>query len=444
VAQHLELMGYVGEEANKKLGYLITISRKLDDPLSGVIISRSGAGKSKLMDYLADFVPEEDMIKYTRLTPQALYYQGARSLKHKLLIAGEEEGLTGTDYPIRELISSKKLKLGSPVKDPISGKMKTVEYEVEGPISLLFSTTKPAINCENATRCFTLSLDESDGQTEKIQQSQRDKRTLAGVRNKLDTREIKRMHQNSQRLLKKLQVVNPYASNLTFPSSWLETRREHDKYLSLIEAIAFLHQHQREIKKFNHYGKETEYIEVEPQDIKEANKLISEILGTSLDELSRSSKELLKMIKQMVDEKCKELEISQKDFRFNRRDIREYTGWSDNQIKAHIRQLEELQYLLVGRGERGRLYRYELQYEGNGHKRHFFGLTDPQKLDLPSEALAKGGKLGMVGLKLDSGDVQTIDGKAVESWKVGQNQEKIYRGKNNKTAKAVQEVCPHA
>ncbi len=393
VAQHLEIMGYVGEETNKKLGYLITISRKLDDPLSGVIISRSGAGKSKLMDYLADFVPEEDMIKYTRLTPQALYYQGARSLKHKLLIAGEEEGLTGTDYPIRELISSKKLKLGSPVKDPISGKMKTVEYEVEGPISLLFSTTKAAINYENASRCFTLSLDESDGQTEKIQAAQREKRMLLGTKNKLEGREVKNLHKNCQRLLKKLEVVNPYADRLTFPSSWIETRREHDKYLSLIDAIAFLHQYQREIKKFNHHGREIEYIEVEPQDIAEANKLISEILGTSLDELSRPSKELLKMIKQMVDEKCKELEINQKDFRFNRRDIREYTGWSDSQIKAHIKKLEDLQYLILAKGDRGRMYRYELQYEGNRHKRHFFGLTDPLKLEhLPPEVLTNGGK----------------------------------------------------
>ncbi|PIZ16907.1 hypothetical protein COY52_05750, partial [Candidatus Desantisbacteria bacterium CG_4_10_14_0_8_um_filter_48_22] len=41
VVQHLDILGYVGEEINKKIGYLITISRKLDNPLSGVIISRS-------------------------------------------------------------------------------------------------------------------------------------------------------------------------------------------------------------------------------------------------------------------------------------------------------------------------------------------------------------------------------------------------------------------
>ena len=350
------------------------------------------------------------MIHYTRLTPQALYYQDKGGLKHKLIIAGEEEGLFGSNYPIRELISTKKLKLGTPVKDTISGKMKTVEYEVEGPIALLFSTTQPAINYENATRCFTLSLDESNDQTKNIHLAQSRSKTLDGMMNNMEIGEIRRVHQNSQRLLRKLIVINPYAEKLSFPDKWLSTRREHDKYLSLIEAIAFLHQYQREIKIFSHNGKDYEYIEVMPEDIIEANKLITDILGTSVNELSKPSKELIKLIKQMVDEKCKDQEIDQKDFRFNRRDVREYTGWSDNQIKAHIKQLEELQYLLVGKGDRGRMYKYELQYEGNGGRKHLFGLTDPLKL----------GKLGMVSRKLGSVTEKEIDDRSGLKSKVGQ------------------------
>ncbi|MFC2062182.1 hypothetical protein ACFLUV_06690, partial [Elusimicrobiota bacterium] len=418
VSEHLSLMGYIGEDSNKKLGYLITISRKLDNPLSGVVISRSGAGKSKLMEYLSDFVPEEDVVHYTRLTPQALYYQGERSLKHKLLIAGEEEGITGANYPLRELISSKKLKLGSPMKDPVTGRMKTIEYEVEGPISLLFSTSKPAINYENSNRCFVLSLDETKGQTERILNSQNTGRMLEGMMHKIEGKELIRLHQNAQRLLKKILVVNPFADQLSFPSHWIETRREHDKYLSLIDAIAFLNQYQRELKTFSVNGKDYQYIEVVPEDVASANKLISDILGTSINELSKPSRELLKMIKTMVDEKCKEFDIDQEDYRFNRRDVREYTGWSDNQIKSHIRQLEELQYILLGKGERGRMYKYELQYEGNGKKKHFFGLTDVRKL----------AKLGMVGQKLDSVSGNEIDDKIGLKSKVGHIKENSIEG----------------
>ncbi|MEW6557999.1 MAG: DNA primase, partial [Elusimicrobiota bacterium] len=328
----------------------------------------------------------------------------------KLLIAGEEEGLFGSNYPIRELISSKKLKLVSPVKDTITGKMTTTDYEVEGPIALLFSTTQPAISYENATRCFTLSLDESKEQTNKIHQAQQKQKTLEGVKNGFETREIKMLHKNSQRLLKKLVVINFFAEQLSFPNEWLESRREYEKYLSLIETIAFLRQYQREKKVFNHNGKEIEYIEVEKEDIREANKLMTEILGTSVNELSLPSRELLKMIKQMVDEKCKEQEISQKDFRFNRRDVREYTGWSDSQIKAHIKQLEDLQYLLVSKGDRGRMYRYELQYEGNGGKKYLFGLTDPDKLAQKSD------RSGMVWQeKDDEKNENTDDGTSIKS-----------------------------
>ncbi len=392
VVKDLETMGYVGETINKKIGYLITISRKLESPLCGVIISRAGAGKSRLMEVLAEFVPPEDLVSYTRITPQALYYAENRSLRHKLMISGEDEGLLGSDYAIRELISSKRIKLAAPVKDTASGKMKTVEYEVEGPIALLFSTTQPGIHYENATRCFTLSLDESPDQTQQVHHMQSMGRTLEGLTRAGETRDIRRLHRNIQRLLKPVRVVNPYAPFLTFPVNKLEYRREYEKYLSLIEAVTFLRQYHKEVKRIAYEGGELEYIEAGIEDIEEANILMTEILGAKVSELSRPSSELLKLVRRMVEEKAKELEMDSKAFRFNRRDIREYTGWSDNQIKAHIGQLEELEYLLVGKGDRGRMYRYELTLDGPEiDQKRLPGLTDTAKLQ------AKVGKLGMVG-----------------------------------------------
>jgi len=381
IIEHLTVCGYVGEAINKKIGYLITISRKLENPLSGVIISNSGAGKSMLMDQLAAFVPEEDIIVYTRITPQALYYKEERSLKNKLLITSEQEGLFGANYSIRELISSKILRMAAPVKDPFTGKMKTVEYEVEGPISLLFSTTSVEMNFENSTRCFTLSLDESREQTKKIHQTQRERKTLDGIKLKQDSEQIKQLHKNCQRLLQQLVIVNPYANDLSFPDFILHTRREQDKYLSLIEAIAFLHQYQREIKTMEYQGQKIKYIEIAIDDIEKANDLMIEILGQSLSELKKPSRELLLLIKKMVDEYCEKKNIRQIDFKFNRRDIREYTDWSDYQIKVHIKQLEELQYLLVAHGKRGKMFQYELAYDNaENNKKIVIGLTDTKKL----------------------------------------------------------------
>lgn len=419
----LDDLGYVGEEANKRLGYLITLSRKLDAPLCGVILSRAGAGKSRLMEVLSELVPPEELIAFTRITPQALYYADNRSLAHKLLVSGEDEGLIGSDYAIRELISSKKIKLAAPLKDQATGKLKTVEYEVEGPISLLFSTTKPAIHFENSTRCFLLSLDESDEQTARVHEVQRRMRTMEKVERGARAEGLKRLHRNVQRLLKPVLIVNPFAPDLTFPTKPLEMRREHEKYLSLIDAFALLRQYQRKRGKCVHGGRDVEYVEVDIADIEDANALMTEILGTKAEELARPSRELLGLIKKMAEAKARELEVSAEDYRFNRRDIREFTGWSDNQIKAHIGQLEDLEYLIVGKGERGRMYRYELSLDGAGHdNKRLPGLTDTAALR------SKVGRLGMVG-DGGAGEKSTAPvEKPAESGIVGRNREKAHMG----------------
>ena len=58
-------------------------------------------------------------------------------------------------------------------------------------------------------------------------------------------------------------MVNPYAERLTFLDDRTRTRRDHAKYLTLIEAIALLHQHQREVKAVTRGGRTIEYIEVD-------------------------------------------------------------------------------------------------------------------------------------------------------------------------------------
>lgn len=380
VSRHLDLCGYVGEPLNKKIGYLITLSRRLDSPLSGAIISNSGAGKSRLMEHLAAFTPEEETIFYTRITPQALYYKPDRSLKHKLVISAEAEGLKGADYSIRELISSKVLRMATPVKDPLTGRMTTVEYEVEGPIALLFSTTQPAIEYENATRFFILSLDESPGQTQKIHAAQRTGRTLSGWQSSQETARLRKLHKNSQRLLKPYLVINPYAASLEFPHQCLRTRREHEKYLTLIDAIAYLYQHQREVKFVEHGGTKVPYIEVSLEDIATANALMIEILRQDMAELKKPSRELLGLVRKMVDEKSEKEAIRAGELKFNRRDVREYTGWSDQQIKVHIRQLEELQFLNVATGGRGKMYKYELGYPAEALELELCALVDVERL----------------------------------------------------------------
>jgi hypothetical protein len=56
----------------------------------------------------------------------------------------------------------------------------------------------------------------------------------------------------------------------------------------------------------------------------------------------------------MVTESCKQLSIERSDHRFSRRQVREFTGWGNSQLKLHMHRLEVLEYLLLHRGGRAR------------------------------------------------------------------------------------------
>ncbi|OGP91360.1 MAG: hypothetical protein A2157_18300 [Deltaproteobacteria bacterium RBG_16_47_11] len=364
------------------MGYIAATSRKLDEPLSILIQSRSAAGKSALQDAIIMLIPSEDHARYTRLTGQALFYKEENSLSHKLLAIEEEHGAREASYSIRNIQSSKYLSIAATGKDPLTGKLRTEEYRVKGPVALMITTTEVELDYETSNRFITLSIDESREMTERILKKQREQETLEGLIKKAETDRIIRRHHNAQRLLRPLQIINPFASYLSFPSESLRARRDHKKYLGLIKAIAFVHQYQREIKSIGNNGDVIQFIEVIFDDIEKANHLANEILGRCLDEISPPSRLLLKMIREMVETRCKELKIEAKDYRFTRRDIREWTRWSDFQIKCHIRQLEDLEYIYSVTGKKGKEYIYELLYPGGGEdgKPFLMGLTTIDQL----------------------------------------------------------------
>jgi DNA primase catalytic core len=355
-----ETIGYTGEDMGKLLCYIAAISRKMDEPLSVMIQSRSAAGKSFLQDTVLSMIPEDDVIKYTRLTDQALFYKASDSLKHKILGIEELDGMNGAIYSIRSIQSSKKITIAYTGKDPVTGELKTSENSVEGPLMIFITTTAPEIEGETASRFVFVSVDESSEMTEKILAKQRQRHTMEGMLNRIKSDAVIKKHCNANRLLKPVKVVNPYAELLTFTSKSLRARRDHTKYLNLILAVAYLYQHQRKHHSIEHEGKTIEYINVTLADIKRANTIANEVLGRSLDELPPPSRTLLQLIRKMVLDACKAKKIQPPQYHFTRRDIRHFSGWSDFQVKTHIKQLEDLEYIYPVMGKKGKEYVYEL------------------------------------------------------------------------------------
>lgn len=375
ILDDLETAGITGEEMNKLLCYIASVSRRMEEPLSILIRSRSAAGKSTLQDGILSLIPEEDYVQYTRITDQALFYKDEDSLVHKLLAIEEATGMNGAAYSIRAIQSSKHLTVAATSKDPITGKMRTEEYKVKGPVSIFLTTTEVEIDEEMESRFLTVTIDESSSMTSRIHEKQRYLDTLDGYLAKRTKDKIVSKHQNAQRLLKTIPVINPYSPYLSYPKDSLFARRDNQKYLNLIKAICFLHQHQRKKKTHHHHGEVIDFIEVTLDDIEKANQIANQVLGQSLDDLTAPARRLLLLIHEMVEAHCKKEKLEVSEYTFSRRQIREYTKWSDWQIRTHIKELEDMEYLRSRTGSWGKEYVYVLGYSGDLNRKVYLGLT---------------------------------------------------------------------
>ncbi|MCF3945763.1 CHC2 zinc finger domain-containing protein [Acidiphilium iwatense] len=410
--------GIAGEGTNKLVGYLAAVSRKLASPLAVVIQSSSAAGKSALMEAVLAFVPPEERVQYSAMTGQSLFYMGEISLKHRILALAEEEGAARASYALKLLQSEGELTIASTGSDPKTGNLVTQEYRVEGPVMLMMTTTAIDIDEELMNRCLVLAVDEDREQTRAIHRLQRQKRTLAGLVRRHEKQAILDLHRNAQRLLRPLAVVNPYADRLTFLDDRTRTRRDHEKYLTLIDAITLLHQHQRPIRSAVVESKPVEYVETMLADIEIANRLAHEVLGRSLDELPPQTRRMLAVVFAHVQESANAKAIRPNDVRFSRADIRRRAGLADTQCRLHLDRLAALEFLLTHRGSRGQSFEYELLFDGDiaAGAPHLPGLIEVDSLcSAPMTASSRGETPQLAGPSRGHGGANAAPSRVAKS-----------------------------
>ena len=389
-------VGVVGEATNCVVGYLAAVSRLLDQPLAVIVQSTSAAGKSALMDAVLGFVPGEERVKFSAMTGQSLFYMGEADLAHKVLAIAEEEGAERASYALKLLQSDGELSIASTGKEAASGRLVTHTYSVKGPAAIMLTTTAIDVDEELLNRCVVLTVDEAREQTRAIHARQRARQTLAGLVADKRRDEVIGVHQNAQRLLAPVAVVNPFAERLTFADTSIRTRRDHMKYLTLIRAVTLLHQHQRERRTVSVDGVEVSYIESTVTDIEVANTLAHEVLGQSLDELPPQTRRLLTLLDGYVTRQAAALAVDRNLVRFSRRELREVFGWGDTQLKVHLARLVDLELVGAHRAEHGTGFVYELAWQGQGvdGKTFLVGLTNPANLTMNGFNNERSGRQG--------------------------------------------------
>ena len=384
ILDDFEACGIVGERIGKLTGYLVATSRLLPKPLGVVIQSSSAAGKTSLVSAVLSLMPPQCQLTCSAMTSQSLYYAANVDLRHKILSIAEEEGARNASYALKLLQSEGKLSIVTTAKESGTGRTILDRYDVEGPVATFMTTTASDVDPELMNRCFVVAVDEDAQQTAAIQARQRLGHTIDDQLAAEEAQHRRSVHRNAQRLLEPVKVDNPYVDQLQFPCRCVRDRRDNQAYLTLIDSIALLHQHQRERKSKRAGGKTIQYIEVTRGDIALANMILSVLMGSSIDDLPTQTRRLLMQIFQYVEALADKHDLAIGDVRFTRRELRESLCWGQTQLKLHLDRLAQYEYVHVHGGP-GRTLRYELRFDGRGREgqRALYGLTDPATLVEP-------------------------------------------------------------
>jgi hypothetical protein len=284
----------------------------------------------------------------TSLTENTLYYSAKNFWKHKLLLIEDLEGVYNAFLPLREFMSKQSISKLTTDKDAKGNNVQKV-LMVEGPICVSGATTKSNIYEDNANRSFLLHVDESPDHAREVMDYQR--KMQAGLVNEAEQQKYRQLLKNSQRLLRKVRIINPYATMLDIPECVFKKLRTNMHYLRLIEIITFYHQLQREIKT-DANGKA--FITTTPEDIEWANFLIKDSLLRKSDELSGQIRHFFETLKSFADKKEEPKTIYAKE-------VREAFRMNPMTINRYLRELENRSYIQRNGGNRKTGFEYEIK-----------------------------------------------------------------------------------
>jgi len=129
------------------------------------------------------------------------------------------------------------------------------------------------------------------------------------------------------------------------------------------------------VKQMTEEGQTVDYIEVSLRDIALANDLALDVLGKTLDELTGPTRTLLLLIEELVRKIARERKVEPVEVCVTRREIREFSKWSDYQIRQHLPTLADLEYLLPVAGRNGQQFQYRLLWvrQGKAGERFMLG-----------------------------------------------------------------------
>jgi hypothetical protein len=253
------------------------------------------------------------------------------------------------------MLSGKELSRLVVEKDPDTGRMESRMMKIPVIVSSVMGSTSGRVNPENASRCFVIHADESREQTAGIHEYQRRRKSVEYLSSNGKTASVIKTHRAAQRLLRNVPVVNEFATLLDFPTSLMRSRRDHERFLDLIDAVCFLRQYQKKAETRDGVS----YIKCGIKDYEIAyNIMVNGVLTSTLEELPKGARLLYEQIREWVRSETKKRKLKINELRFTQRQVREATGLGHTWVKAMTHYLVDYEYLEVvaGGGQRSKAW----------------------------------------------------------------------------------------
>lgn len=300
----------IGEDENKMLMFLLMLSKDfpsktgkpgwavIGDPMSQNIIlsADSSSGKTYMTKKILDIFGEKDQDYFiiSRTTKNAINYYTDQNMDGKIIFIEELQGLDDNTQQLRVWMSEGELNLNTVEKvrneDGIEVNAQVKKKTVGQPV-FITNQAEGKIEDQLNNRSWVLGLDVSGEQTQKILDFQ----------DKLDMGTIKIDETKKRKIKDALKQLRPYHFRIDFldnsflkiPTNDVRSRRDYQKFKTLIKCSAYLHQKQREIIIEN--GKE--YIKCDIKDYEIAKKYAENILGATFSGLTTAQIDLINFLK---------------------------------------------------------------------------------------------------------------------------------------------------
>ncbi len=245
VEEYITASGYAGDTRAPKTVYVSLTSRCLRRPLNLALIAPSAAGKNAAVDAPLPLFAPTAYVVVKAGSPRALIY-GEQDFAQRIVIVSEADSIPEDGPPasaVRALAADNQLAYDVVERDEETGKWGVRHIVRPGPTGLITTSTKP-LKEQLSTRMLTVGIPDSRRQTRSVLHAHAD--AVNGRRPPPPAEQFVAAQQYLE-IAGVREVFIPFAHALAdaVPDELVRMRRDFRQLLTVIEALAFLHQRSR-------------------------------------------------------------------------------------------------------------------------------------------------------------------------------------------------------